>query len=292
MCIRRSKISGFTFIRNGILLDYPFLESIQSLLRLCDEVVVVIGDSKDGTREAVETLADPKIKIIDTIWDENMRKGGSILACQTNIALDHITGDWGFYLQGDEIIHENEYDSIRQAIIQYQDDPNVEGLLFNYKHFYGTYNYIADGPSWYRREIRIVKNLPGIRSYRDAQGFRLHDRKIRVKLINATIYHYGWVKNPRAQQLKNESFPRYWHDDNWIKAHIVHAAEADYNLLESLVSYTGKHPAIMKERIESMYWSYDYDASKKKVIFKNWLKTTIFKLTGYMPGEYKNYKIV
>ena len=110
------KISGFSYIRNGFEFDYPFLESIQSILPICDEFIIAVGDSHDGTREAIEKLGSDKIKIIDTIWDENMRANGAIFAQQSNIALDHITGNWAFHIQADEVIHENDLPKIRQAI--------------------------------------------------------------------------------------------------------------------------------------------------------------------------------
>ena len=165
------KISGFTFIRNGIKFGYPFRQAILSILPICDEVVIAVGNSDDGTRDAILSLDSPKIKIIDTVWDESKREGGHVLAEQTDIAFSHITGDWGFYIQGDEVIHEKYLPVIRAAMEEHLHDDNVEGLLFNYFHFYGSCDYIATSRDWYRKEIRVVRNLPEIRSYRDAQGF-------------------------------------------------------------------------------------------------------------------------
>ena len=81
------KVSAFTYVRNGLHLDYPFIQAIKSVLPLADEMIVVIGDSHDGTRQAVEAMNDPKIKIVDTIWDDTTRTGGRIFAEQTNICL-------------------------------------------------------------------------------------------------------------------------------------------------------------------------------------------------------------
>ena len=184
------KISGFTFIRNGINLDYPFIESILSILPIVDEMIVVVGDCEDGTRESIVRLPSPKIKIIDTVWDENMRKGGEILAQQTNIALDNISGDWGFYIQGDEVLHEKYYEVIVEKMKTNLHNEKVDGLLFNYLHFYGSYDFVGTSRKWYRNEIRIIRNNPKIRSYKDAQGFRKAGKKLHVKNINASIYHY------------------------------------------------------------------------------------------------------
>src|SRR6478735_2238676 len=130
-------ISGFTFVKNGVLLEYPFLESIQSILPICHEVVIAVGKSDDDTKEKILALNEPKIRIIDTVWDPALRSGGQVLAQQTNVALDHITGDWGFYIQADEVVHEKFLPVIKQAAEQYVNDSEVEGLLFAFRHFYG-----------------------------------------------------------------------------------------------------------------------------------------------------------
>jgi hypothetical protein len=287
------KISGFTFIRNGLKLDYPFIEAIQSILPICDEMIVVIGNSEDETKETIVALNEPKIKIIETIWDDNLREGGKILAQQTDIALQHITGDWGFYIQGDEVLHEDYLDTVKHAMQENLLKPEVEGLLFKYKHFYGSYDYIGNSRKWYRREIRVVRNHLGVSSYRDAQGFRIDNKKLKVKLIDAEIYHYGWVRDPRAQQLKSKSFHRLWHDDQWMAEKISDADEHDYNLLESLAKFNGTHPKVLSNRLKRMNWEFNYNPElKKPQTFKEKLSNYIEKNTGYRFGEYRNYKII
>ncbi|MFM7339766.1 MAG: glycosyltransferase, partial [Bacteroidota bacterium] len=110
------KISGCTFVRNGFLLGYPVKESLHSLLTICDEVVIAIGNSEDETLSYVQSLQDPRIIIIETEWDDTLREGGQILAQQTNIALNACTGDWVIYLQADEVLNESEYEQIKQAM--------------------------------------------------------------------------------------------------------------------------------------------------------------------------------
>ena len=63
------KVSGFTFIRNAIKYDYPIAEAIKSILPICDEVVVAVGKSDDETLSLVKGI-DPKVRVIDTVWDE------------------------------------------------------------------------------------------------------------------------------------------------------------------------------------------------------------------------------
>jgi hypothetical protein len=166
-------------------------------------------------------------------------------------------------------------------------------LLFNYLHFYGSYDYVGDSTHWYRREIRVIRNNPDIFSYKDAQGFRKKPNvKLNVKHIEATIHHYGWVKEPKAMQGKQVSFNKYWHDDNWIKDHVVQADEFDYSRIDSLSKFMGTHPAVMQKRIEKMNWKFSRDMSQNKMKFKYRLKKWIEDKTGWRPSEYKNYTII
>jgi len=166
------KISGFSFVRNGFDYGVPFLESIQSVLPACDEFIMVVGNSTDGTRQAIEQLQSPKIKIIDTVWDMRLQTGGKIFAQQTNIGLDAVTGDWCFHIQADEVIHENDLSKITEAIKTNNDNKNVEGFILPYYHFWGGYNYIRNTRRIHKHEVRIFRSGLGVRSYRDSQGFR------------------------------------------------------------------------------------------------------------------------
>ena len=141
------KVVGFTFVRNGVIYDYPFLESIHSLLPLCDEVIVAAGRSDDSTLEQIKSLQSSKVRIIETVWDDSLRTSGTILSQQTNLALDQVTGDWAIYLQADEVLHEKDYPAIKNAMTLCQNMNEVEGFLFHYNHFYGSYDYTGDFPA-------------------------------------------------------------------------------------------------------------------------------------------------
>jgi glycosyltransferase involved in cell wall biosynthesis len=286
------KVVGFTFVRNCVKFDYPFLESTRSLLPLCDEVIVVAGKSEDQTLEQIKALDSPKLKLYETIWDESLREGGRILAQQTNIALDRVKGDWAIYLQADEVLHEQNYPEIQSGMERYKDINDVEGLLFRYNHFYGSYDYIGDSRRWYRQEIRIIKPIKGIRSWGDAQGFRINERKLRVKAIDATIYHYGWVKPPVLQQLKQRNFNKFWHSDSWVEQKVGTKQEYDYSQGGKLKLFDGSHPVVMKERIHKQNWQFFYDQTKVRYTLKEKILDMIEKKTGSRIGEYKNYKLV
>lgn len=294
------KVTGFSFIRNAIKYDYPIREALLSLLPLVDEIVVAVGASEDETLALVSAIDPKKIRIIETQWNDSLREGGRVLADETQKAYCAIGGspDWAFYIQGDEVLHEDDYPAIRAAMEKWANDPGTDGLLFNYRHFYGSYDYVGASRRWYRREVRIVRPPAfrlnpaiHIQSYRDAQGFRKDDnKKLRVRHIDAFVYHYGWVKPPAAQMQKQQTFNKYWHDDEWMKKNIPSAAEFDYGNIDSLTRFNGTHPAVMRERIARKNWQFDFDLSRSRYTLKEKLSTLVERLTGYRPGEYKNYR--
>jgi len=289
------KIAGFTIIRNAIKFDYPVVEAITSILPICDEFVVAVGNSEDETLQLIKNINSPKIKIIETVWDDSLRQGGQVLAIETNKAYDAISKDvdWCFYIQSDECVHEKHLASIKEAMQKYKDDKQVDGLLFNYVHFYGTYNYVGNSRRWYRKEIHIIKNDKSIRSYKDAQGFRKTDNsKLNVKPISAEIYHYGWVKPPKAQQAKQEQFHKMWHDDEWMKKNIAQVNEFDYSQIDSLEEFKGTHPQVFQSRVASANWNFKFDSSQIKLSIKDKFLLFIEKTTGWKVGEYKNYKVI
>lgn len=289
------KVTGFTIIRNAIKFDYPVVEAITSILPICDEFIVAVGNSEDETLQLIKNINSSKIKIIETIWDDSLRKGGQVLAIETNKAFDAISNDtdWCFYIQSDECVHEKYLASIKESMLKYKEDKHVDGLLFNYVHFYGNYNYVGNSRRWYRKEIRIIKNNKLIRSYKDAQGFRKIDNtKLNVKPIHAEIYHYGWVKPPKAQQAKQEHFHKMWHDDEWMKKNIAQAEEFDYSQIDSLEEFKGSHPKVFQTRLNSTTWDFIFDKSQIKLSVKDKILLFIEKTTGWKVGEYRNYKII
>ncbi|MCX6282081.1 MAG: glycosyltransferase family 2 protein [Bacteroidetes bacterium] len=288
------KVSGFTFVRNAVKFDYPIEEAIRSILPLCDEFVVAAGNSDDSTRELLASIDPAKVRIIDTVWDDNLREGGSVLAVETNKALDQVSedADWAFYIQADEVVPEQYLPVIRESMEQWKDNARVEGLLFNYRHFFGSYDFVATSRDWYRREVRIIRKQSGIRSYKDAQGFRKDGRKLNVKSIEAWMYHYGWVKPPGFQQAKQEAFHKHWHDDLWVQENVALSSEFDYNIIGGLNKFTGTHPEVMKKRITLKNWDFRPDPLKNNLQPAQKALQTVERLIGWRIGEYKNYKII
>jgi glycosyltransferase involved in cell wall biosynthesis len=176
------RVSGFTIIRNGIKYFYPFREAILSILPLCDELIVNVGDSEDKTYDAVKSIESDKIKIIRRTWDMTLREGGKLLSVETNAALKECSGDWGVYIQADEVLHEKYLDIVMNAMRNNLNLDSVEALRFKYRHFYGSYDYYQDNyRNWYIKEIRVIKLNRGIISWGDAMSFR-HENTSPVKV--------------------------------------------------------------------------------------------------------------
>lgn len=295
------KVTGFTYIRNGKTLDYPFVESIQSALPVVDEMIVVVGDSTDGTREAVEAIGSEKIRIVDTVWDDELRTGGKIFGIQSNLGLDEVTGDWGFHIQADEVLNENEVANLRAAMQEHLHNPAVEGIILPYYHFWG-YDHVITSRRAHRYEVRVVRNNKLIRAYNDSQGFRIYPsreayaagdkgRKLNVKIAKAHIHHYSRVRDPKLEMKKVKFFARYWHDDNWIKEKFGSKDEWDYSNIDRIEYFAfERHPAVMQERVRNATWK--LELKKPKFHLRRWFLYHVERLTGWRIGENRNYNVI
>ncbi len=239
------RVSAFTFLRNGTLLGYPYVESIRSILPIVDEFVVNVGIGIDDTVERVRAIDPSKVRVIESAWNERMEDRGYVYAQQKMIAQFNCTGDWAFYLEGDEVVHEDDLPIIRAAMERHWKNPLVEALVFDYYHFYGCPGCIAISPGWYRRAPRILRNT--IRSYSpDGLFFVVMDhnkkgRYPRAALVGAPMYHYGHVRSIGSMQEKIRQVSKYW----------GHAPPSfpDYGAIDSqaLAPFSGTHPEVVQE---------------------------------------------
>jgi hypothetical protein len=287
-----ASISGFTFIRNGTSLGFPFIESILSLLPLVDEFVIAVGRGNDDTRERIVAINNPKIKIIDTVWNDRMDDRGFVYAQQKMIAQYACTGDWAFYLEGDEIVHEDDLPKIRASIDKHHTNPEVEALVFDYVHFYGTPEYVSISPGWYRRECRLIRNT--IRSYApDGQYWLvMHQHKrprfAQCALANARIFHYGWVRKQEQMQAKLDQVAKYWKSSDIMQ---INYANFDS---QAVKKFDSTHPLVMSNWIlneaeQTINFNPDYKLTSKEKKYR--LSKKIETLTG-LDFSKKHFKLV
>jgi len=284
-------ISGFTLVRNALRLDFPVVASIQSILPLCDELVVNVGASEDDTLDLIRAIDDPRIRIIESEW--TFGRGHQVLAEETQRALDACRHPWGVYIQADEVLTEDSVPVLREAVARYHDDPRVEGLVVRYRHFYGTPDYLGRSRPWYRREVRVVRRPPAVdmRSFQDAQGFRVGPglRKVQSKATEAWMHHYGWARPDPALVEKLRTAPAIFGGE---------APELDTVLLPwqpRIRRYRGNHPAVVREwvdtrradpstRIGPKQWRWSHLADYASAALEGVL--------GRQPFAFRNYRLI
>jgi hypothetical protein len=284
------KISAFTFIKNGQILGYPFIQSIQSVLPIVDEFVINVGESDDDTLCLIQSILSPKIRIIQSKWSQSMQDRGYVYGQQKMIAQFNCTGDWAFYIEGDEIYHENDLNQIKSAMQESFEDSNIEALAFDFYHFYGNENTYLDSPGWYRSEARIIKT--SIRSYAPDGLFWLvldsnkKGRYPRAKHTGVTCFHYGWVRSEDQMNLKSQQVQKYWGNSH---------ANIDYSQIDSsiLKQFKNSHPRVVQDWLPSNSGVFKADPSykltKKQKKHRIMLKFEIF--FGINLSK-KHYKLV
>jgi hypothetical protein len=310
-------ISGFSFVRNGVKLYYPVVEMIKSILPLVDEFIIAVGqgDRDDTTRKDIESIGNSKIKIIDTQWEEKYYRKGIINAIQTDLAKEKCRGDWLFYLQADEVVHEKYLPVIKNRCEQLLDHQEVEGLLFRYKHFWGDYWHYHQGHGWYPYEIRIIRNDPDIHSWQSAQSFRRFSYyqqprqekghcKLKVAKVDAEIFHYGWVRPPGYMQNKRKALDSvHWGKKKAEQYYKQTPVVFDYGPLDRLAVFQDSHPEVMNKRIERFNWKEQLQYSGKsnphrelhkhekfKYRFLSFIERNFF--NNRKIGEFKNYILI
>lgn len=296
--------SGFSTIKNGESLGYPFREAFRSLVPLVDEMVIAIGECHDNTREILieESKSWPcPLRLIDSPWTLSDGTGGWELSLQSNVALEACEHDTCIYIQCDEVIHEEDYGVIRRDLDRMEADENVSALAFHWLHFYGDFQTVAHSRAWYRREVRAIKKSSGLRSYGDAQGFRIRETddwkqgwtKAPAALSPARIFHYGWVRPPEKMAQKSEALDRLWHGN---ARDGKHSAENVYPTFYGLKRYEHTHPKVMHDRIEAFQESileeipfFAKPVEKDLKYWRLWGDYLVEKLTDHRIGEFSNY---
>ena len=300
--ITSPKVSGFTICRNSEKLGYPFIESIQSLAPLCNEIIVTLDDTLDGTREQLlELQAQLKqqlqieLKIIDTKWNMQNMKGGAELAVQTDIALSHCQHNIVFYLQSDEVLHEEDYPLIQQDLLKLEQHPEAKSLVFQWIHFYGDQHTIVKNRKWYRKEIRAFKKDSGLKSYKDAQSFRKAHEDTLIKLpaleSKAKVLHYGHMRPKELMAEKVNYFKEQWQDKDQSKI----AADKVFKAQYGIQKFKGTHPKIMQHYLSQQSETRPHAheiLTPKSFDLKNFrllLSDLLERSTGHRLGEFKSY---
>jgi len=249
---REVPVSGFTIIRSAPGYAYPIGESLSSLMPLVEEVVVV-AQRNDPALAVVRGLADERITVVESDWDDGPDVGGRTLARETNRALARCRCRWALYLQADEVLHEADYDAIRTALARHDASERVDALTFRFLHFEGSYGYV--NPLRYRRQCRLVRNDGRLQSVRDAAGFgRLDGHRLRTRRSGARVFHYGWAAAPAELKAKTLALARLYHDEEYVSRRWAPVPADAIGSVELAFRWSGRHPAVMRERVARQDW--------------------------------------
>lgn len=266
-------------------LDYPVVESIQSILPMVDEFVVNVGNSDDGTLDLIRGVGSPKIRIVESQWNPNIGTGGYVLAQQTNVALFNCTGTWAIYLQADEVIHERDHAWLQAMMTKYADDDRVEGLLLRRLSFYGDYKTIMNiGPFYRDLACRVVKPHRFVLSRGDAAGFTVHPkfkergRRIRTVDTGLDFFHYLDLRPAAGSAAFVGEKASFWDNpsgyENAARYHQVFPRQY-------FAAYRGTHPAPMQARIarhdapldpDSPAWRTQCSLHERRALLQTWMK--------------------
>tara|TARA_B100000795_G_C22605537_1_gene362982 strand:- start:114 stop:773 length:660 start_codon:yes stop_codon:yes gene_type:complete len=219
-----------------------------------------------------------------------MQDRGYVYGQQKMIAQFNCIGDWAFYIEGDEIYHENDLEQIKKSMEIHLNDSNVEALVFDFNHFYGNANSVLNSPGWYRSEARIIKN--SIRSYSPDSLFWLildsnkKGRYPRAKHVGVACYHYGWVRSEGQMNLKSIKVQKYWGGEP-VK---INYSQMDQTIIQE---FQGTHPEIIKDWLPEGVGLYKADGSYKatRKQKKHRLVIKFEKLFGIELSK-KHYKLV
>jgi hypothetical protein len=289
------KISGFTFIRNGCALGYPFVPSIRSLLPLCDEIIVNVPRSTDDTLARVKAINHPKLRVVESEWDETDRIAGRLLSHHTNLALSQCQGDWCVYIQGDEALHESSVAAMRASMEREHHNPAVQGLLVDYTHFYGSYWTCVYSFGWYYKEVRVVRRDSNIRSVGDAQGFRTpNGQKLRVKNSGGQYFHYGFALEPSQMRAKKTNLVQLYLKDAPLNTPADRTPNF-YDPDQKVRPFKGSHPAVMRQIVANAHWTYHSRSPLirfRRNYFWEDIALILKRCTGITLGVHKNYRLI
>lgn len=182
---KKPRLSVFTTLKNGVTLGYPFVESILSLLPICDEYIVLEGHSDDDTLRWLERLRDrfpDKIKIHRFPWPQGL-EGGSSIAWMQDRALNLCRGNWAYLQQADEVMPPENLPYLRKLIAPRTPLERIIGrrrfnsytidlmhVIDNFQRIDTRYCANADFPQGLRWSLRLVRLRPFARRFVSSAG--------------------------------------------------------------------------------------------------------------------------
>lgn len=156
----RPTVSGYTTTLNATKNEYPWKQSIQSMLGFCDEVVVVDGGSTDGTYEELVNWAETEeklvVKLVERDWDNP--RFAVYDGAQKAAARSFCTMQYCWQQDADEVVHENDYEKIRRLLTVFPNEVDIVSLPV-IEYWGNTGKVRLDVTPW---KWRLSRNKPNI----------------------------------------------------------------------------------------------------------------------------------
>ena len=284
------KISVYTYLKNGEKFDYPFLESILSVIEVCDECIVCCAsDSEDQTWLYLQRLEKmfPKIRLLPSeLWKEKNLVDGAVIRLAAEEAMSYCTGDWLWHLQADEVYTRADARTLRELVNTYHRQA-VDGFIFNVLHFYAGYDQQITAQAaeigWYQKCIRLIRAGAG-HHIGDAWTIVMSDLKPSTAIpVDVTIYHYGHVRDKEAMRTKATYMETLYHalPDTY---EFCPEGKFEYSQVPQkyLKPFLTPHPETMQLRIAK---------STLKNVFSGQLNKPRLLVVSRYPGVKKGYGI-
>jgi hypothetical protein len=117
-------------------------------------------------------------------------------------------------------------------------------------------------------------------------------KRLPCKLIDAQVYHYGWVKSPELMDRKLRNLSTNWMGKSMKERLEKTEGIFNYDEFDSLERFQGTHPAVMRKRINEKNWEIQVDVSRKRFTPKKWFLYLLEKYTGIRPFTFRNYRFI
>lgn len=242
-------LGGVLFIRNGEQFDYCYRQAIDCLYQLCDKVVILDAGSDDGTADILKEYECENIMVICLGEEEwGKQQGREKLSYFQNLALAFLDTDYYFLLQGDEIIHQDSFSFIREAI-----ETGEDGIVCKRINLWRDCNSYINVPE--NRQpcsthvIRLAKT--NFKSVGDGESISAN--AISKYVNNIRIYHYGFVRKKEVMRgkvinMQKNVFQLSNYDPKLDQSEIFNS-ELWFSG-EELSPITEEHPTFIKEWIK------------------------------------------
>lgn len=248
-------LAGILCVRNGFELDYNWEISGESLLGVCDELVLSDCESSDGTRERMNewSARDSRITLHSYPWS-NPINTNEWWVDWLNTARQHAKSDAVMFLDADEVLHEDSYETVRRAA-----DNGLAGFCHRYNFWRDAQHLIPEGKCCGHEVLRIgPKNNWFPSDYPDPHG-RDADIIAKAQHLDIRIFHYGFLRKREAFFKKAREVQRIWAGTFDPRLEAAEKFEGNWSEMpgvtgweNQLVDFTGTHPKIahqwLKER--------------------------------------------